>query len=88
MAGYAGDDTTGFQSPAQDHIEPVIDLPALLDLRRPQIYPVRVIGQASGITTSWSSTPPPTLSPAKCASRSSMATSSSPRSASRMAAGG
>jgi hypothetical protein len=35
------------QHPAQDHIEPVIDLAALLDLRRPQIYPVRVIGQAA-----------------------------------------
>jgi len=46
MAGYAGDETTGFQSPAQDHIEPVIDLAAMLDLRRPHIYPVRVVGQA------------------------------------------
>lgn len=46
MSGYAGDDTTGFQSPAQDHIEPVIDLAGLLDLRRPAIYPVRVVGQA------------------------------------------
>ena len=46
MRGYAGDETTGFQSPAQDHIEPVIDLAAHLDLRRPHIYPVRVVGQA------------------------------------------
>jgi DNA polymerase V len=46
MRGYAGDETTGFQSPAQDHIEPVVDLAALLDLRRPNIYPVRVVGQA------------------------------------------
>jgi len=46
MQEYQGDATTGFQSPAQDHIEPVIDLAAMLDLRRPQIYPVRVIGQA------------------------------------------
>lgn len=46
MRGYAGDETTGFQSPAQDHIEPVVDLPAALDLRRPHIYPVRVVGQA------------------------------------------
>lgn len=46
MASYAGDDTTGFQSPAQDHIEPVVDLAALLDLRRPNLYPVRVVGQA------------------------------------------
>jgi SOS-response transcriptional repressor LexA len=44
MAGYQGDDTTGFQSPAQDYIEPVIDLAALLDLRRPGLYPVRVVG--------------------------------------------
>jgi DNA polymerase V len=46
MRGYAGDETTGFQSPAQDYIEPVIDLAAMLDLRRPQLYPVRVVGQA------------------------------------------
>ena len=46
MRGYQGDETTGFQSPAQDHIEPVIDLAELLDLRRPQLYPVRVVGQA------------------------------------------
>ena len=39
MAGYSGDETTGFQSPAQDHIEGVIDLAARLDLRRPNIYP-------------------------------------------------
>jgi SOS-response transcriptional repressor LexA len=44
MGSYQGDDTTGFQSPAQDYIEPVIDLAALLDLRRPGLYPVRVIG--------------------------------------------
>lgn len=44
MGSYQGDDTTGFQSPAQDHIEPVIDLAALLDLRRPGLYPVRVKG--------------------------------------------
>lgn len=46
MAGYSGDETTGFQSPAQDHIEGVIDLAARLDLRRPNIYPVRVRGRA------------------------------------------
>lgn len=45
MRTYQGDDTTGFQSPAQDYIEPVIDLAQLLDLRRPGLYPVRVIGQ-------------------------------------------
>lgn len=46
MYSYRGDDTTGFQSPAQDYIEPVVDLAAMLDLRRPQLYPVRVAGQA------------------------------------------
>jgi DNA polymerase V len=46
MSSYQGDKTTGFQSPAQDFVEPVIDLAARLDLRRPGIYPVRVIGQA------------------------------------------
>lgn len=44
MGTYQGDDTTGFQSPAQDYIEPVVDLAALLDLRRPGLYPVRVVG--------------------------------------------
>ena len=46
MSHYKGDETTGFQSPAQDYIEPVIDLAAVLDLRRPGRYPVRVVGQA------------------------------------------
>ncbi len=46
MGGYQGDDTTGFQSPAQDYIEGVLDLAAILDLRRPGRYPVRVKGQA------------------------------------------
>ncbi len=41
---YEGDSTTGFQSPAQDYIEPVIDLAGLLDLRAPGLYPVRVVG--------------------------------------------
>ncbi len=45
MTSYQGDKTTGFQSPAQDYVEPVIDLAIRLDLRRPGIYPVRVIGQ-------------------------------------------
>lgn len=44
--GYRGDETTGFQSPAGDYIEAVVDLPALLDLRRPGRYPVRAKGQA------------------------------------------
>jgi DNA polymerase V len=43
---YRGDETTGFQSPAQDYIEGVVDLAAVLDLRRPGRYPVRVKGQA------------------------------------------
>ncbi len=43
---YKGDNTTGFQSPAQDFIESVVDLSQLLDLKRPNLYPVRVIGQA------------------------------------------
>lgn len=45
MTDYRGDNTTGFQSPAQDYIEQVVDLAQLLDLRRPGIYPVRVVGQ-------------------------------------------
>lgn len=45
MGTYHGDDTTGFQSPAQDYIEPVIDLAQILDLRRPGLYLVRVVGQ-------------------------------------------
>jgi DNA polymerase V len=45
MGAYRGDETTGFQSPAQDHIEEVVDLAALLDLSKPGIYPVRVLGQ-------------------------------------------
>lgn len=44
MSSYQGDETTGFQSPAQDYIEPVIDLAQLLGLRSPGIYPVRVVG--------------------------------------------
>ena len=44
--GYKGDETTGFQSPAQDYIEHAIDLQELLDLRRPNRFPVRVVGQA------------------------------------------
>lgn len=43
---YRGDATTGFQSPAEGYIEPVIDLAEIIDLRRPSRYPVRVIGDA------------------------------------------
>ena len=46
MAEYKGDNTTGFQSPAQDYVEDAVDLAAALDLRRPGRYPVRVKGQA------------------------------------------
>ena len=41
---YQGAETTGFQSPAQDHIEHVIDLERVLDLRRPGVYPLRFKG--------------------------------------------
>ena len=43
---YRGAETTGFQSPAQDYIEQVIDLARVLDLHKPGLYPVRVKGQA------------------------------------------
>ena len=42
---YSGGETTGFQSPAQDHIEQIIDLGDVLDLRRPSRYAVRVGGR-------------------------------------------
>jgi DNA polymerase V len=45
MSSYRGDETTGFQSPAQDFIEQVVDLAELLDLSKPGIYPVRVLGR-------------------------------------------
>lgn len=45
MAAYKGDETTGFQSPAQDHVEAVPDLAELLELRRPQRFAVRVKGE-------------------------------------------
>ncbi len=45
MSSYRGDETTGFQSPAQDYVEEVVDLAALLDLSKPGIYPVRVLGR-------------------------------------------
>ncbi|MCW4589712.1 S24 family peptidase [Gluconacetobacter entanii] len=46
MSGYAGDRTTGFASPAADSAEGPIDLSAVLDLYRPNRYPVRVVGDA------------------------------------------
>ena len=41
-----GGNTTGFVSPAGDALEGPIDLSAVLDLRRPHRYPVRVVGEA------------------------------------------
>jgi len=41
---YDGGNTTGFASPATIYLEAVIDLAAILDLRQPSRYPVRVIG--------------------------------------------
>lgn len=52
MTSYRGDDTTGFQSPAQDYVEPVPDLPKALRLEGPGLYPMRVVGdglEARGI---------------------------------------
>ena len=43
---YDGGNTTGFPSPATIYLEAVIDLAAILDLRKPSRYPVRVIGGA------------------------------------------
>jgi hypothetical protein len=39
-------ETTGFQSPTQDHIEHVVDLARILNLGHAGIHPVRVSGQA------------------------------------------
>jgi DNA polymerase V len=39
-----GSNTTGFPSPATIYLEAVIDLAAILDLRKPSRYPVRVMG--------------------------------------------
>ena len=44
--GYRGDETTGFASPAPDYIEDAPDLGRLLNLRDPNRYPLRVVGQA------------------------------------------
>jgi DNA polymerase V len=44
--GYDGGNTTGFASPAGDSLEGPIDLCEILDLRRPNRYPVRVQGEA------------------------------------------
>jgi DNA polymerase V len=44
---YRGGETTGFQSPAPDHITKVVDLADLLDLRLLSRYAVRVDGHHS-----------------------------------------
>lgn len=44
MGDYKGDRTTGFASPAADAVEGPIDLTEVLDLRRPNRYPVRLRG--------------------------------------------
>ncbi len=46
MAVYTGGNTTGFASPAGDHLEDTIDLTELLSLRQPSRYPIRVSGDA------------------------------------------
>jgi DNA polymerase V len=43
---YTGGETTGFVSPAGDHLEGPIDLSDVLDLGAPNRYPVRVSGAA------------------------------------------
>ena len=43
---YDGGNTTGFVSPAGNALEGPIDLAEVLDLRRPNRYPVRVWGEA------------------------------------------
>jgi len=46
MGDYDGGNTTGFASPAGDHLEAPIDLTELLELRRPSRFAIRVIGTA------------------------------------------
>ena len=43
---YRGDNTTGFQSPAQDYTEGEIDLVRELDVRRPSVFLARFVSQA------------------------------------------
>ncbi|MFP5477640.1 MAG: LexA family protein [Gammaproteobacteria bacterium] len=43
---YTGAETTGFVSPAGDSIEGPIDLSRVLELHRPNRYPVRVLGES------------------------------------------
>ena len=42
MASYRGDDTTGFQSPAEGYVEPALELIKALGLDAPGLYPTRV----------------------------------------------
>lgn len=44
--GYDGSNTTGFVSPVADALRGPIDLAAMLDLRQPHCYPVRMLGAA------------------------------------------
>lgn len=46
MTAYKGDRTTGFASPAAGECDGPLDLSAVLDLARPQRYPMRVTGQS------------------------------------------
>ena len=43
---YDGGGTTGFPSPASGSTEPTVNLAAVLDLRRPSRYPMRVAGSS------------------------------------------
>lgn len=43
---YKGGHTTGFASPARDFLEPEVDLPALLSLSDPGVYPLRMRGSS------------------------------------------
>ena len=46
MGEYKGDNTTGFQSPAQDYTEGGIDLVRELDTSRPSVFLTRFVSQA------------------------------------------
>jgi len=45
IQAYTGGETTGFQSPAQDSIVPVVDLAEMLEVRSPSRYAVRIKGE-------------------------------------------
>ena len=66
MGEYKGDETNGFQSPAQDYIEGVVDLAAILDLRRPGRTPCAskaMPSLAAAFGTAISLSPMPQLNP-------------------------